>query len=251
MVWFVLIEVEGTILFRNRITMAKLVSSLQKIMPRRLASKSQSAEFEIPVYDVTACIGEIDLGALDVIRWAPCWMSRAERLLLFSLAFGLRPARYLEIGTFKGGSSLIIAAAMAASDNPGRMVCVDPDPQIDPEHWKQLEPRTVLVKGASPDILPHAQEVAGGPFDLVLIDGDHSYSGALRDASGVMEHVAERAHLIFHDGYNLEVARAIEEFICLFQGRVIDFGLLTREVAFVDQVRWGGLHMVQVQPRPR
>jgi predicted O-methyltransferase YrrM len=207
---------------------------------------------ELPVCDVTSFAAEIDLSALEVVRWAPVWMSRAERLLLFSLVFGLRPKRFLEIGTFQGGSALVIAAAMDASGTDGRLVCVDPEPQIAPEHWARIEHRTILLDEPSPDVLPRASDVAGGPFDFVLIDGDHSYVGVMRDANGVLSFVANGAYLLFHDSLFPEISQALSDFAMQNAHHIADFGTLTREVTVQpgpqgEPIRWGGLRLMQVR----
>jgi predicted O-methyltransferase YrrM len=204
------------------------------------------------VHDVTPFAAEIDLEALEVIRWAPVWMSRAERLLLFALVFGLRPKRCLEIGTLNGGSAMIIAAAMDASDTDGRLVCVDPEPRIAPEHWQRLEHRTILLQESSPGVLPRAYELAGGPFDFVLIDGDHSYLGVLRDAEGVLPFIVDGAYLLFHDSLFSEIARALCDFGVQNADQIVDFGTLTREVTVQpgpqgEPLRWGGLRLMQVR----
>ncbi len=215
------------------------------------AQSSESRMPKVPVYDVTDFADQIDLGYLDVIRWAPCWMTRAERLLIFTLIFGLRPERYLEIGTFQGGSALIVNAALQASQNPAPMVCVDPDPQIAPEHRQRLAPRMILLKGYSPNVLPEACDRAGGKFDFVLIDGDHSYHGVLRDAEGVLDVLAPRAYLLFHDAFHVDIAQALDEFVRRHRNEVLDFGPLTREVTFQKRgaeevpVYWGGLRIIR------
>jgi hypothetical protein len=129
----------------------------------------------------------------------------------------------------------------------GRLVCVDPKPQIDPAHWKLLEPRATLLTGYSPDILPQAREAAGGLFDLILIDGDHTYRGALRDGLGVLPFAADGAYLLFPD-----VARAIDDLAKRQAHEIVDFGTLTREVTVqIDSagrpVEWGGLRLLQVR----
>lgn len=235
--------------------MHKVADVARKIVPSRLLPRRLvPVEIDLPVYDVTPFASEIDLSALDVIQWAPVWMTRAERLLLFTMAFTLRPSRYLEIGTFKGGSALLVNAALDLLESNGRMVCVDPEPKIAPEHWQKIEHRTTLLTGFSPDILPEAVEAAGGKFDLVLIDGDHTYQGVLRDAIGVMPHVADGAYLLFHDSMFVEVARGLREFAYKFGTELVDFGTLTREVTIQERedgpsIRWGGLRMMQVRRR--
>jgi predicted O-methyltransferase YrrM len=216
------------------------------------SSPQQAIPAPVEVHDVTPFAAEIDLAALEVVRWAPVWMSRAERLLLFSLIFGLRPKRFLEIGTFQGGSALVVAAAMDASDTDGRLVCVDPELRIAPEHWARIEHRTILLEEPSPDALPRAFQVAGGPFDFVLIDGDHSYAGVMRDANGVLPYLADGAYLLFHDSFFPEIGRALDDFAAQHAQQIADFGTLTREVTVQpgpqgEPIRWGGLRLMQVR----
>jgi predicted O-methyltransferase YrrM len=207
-------------------------------------------EQDMKKFDATAYPPGVNLADLDVIQWAPVWMTRAERLLLYTLSFTLRPERYLEIGTLHGGSALLIAAAMDALESQGRLICVDPQPQIAPEHWQRLAHRTILLTGYSPDILPQACEAAGGPFDFILIDGDHTYAGAQRDARGVLPFAANGAYILFHDSFSTEVGRAIDDFVAEYAHEVVDFGSLTRDYTVAPEfgpAQWGGLRMVQVR----
>ena len=232
----------------NRV--AELVSKV--LQSRKISGENLPIDIDLPVYDVTSFASDINLSALDVIQWAPVWMTRAERLLLFTLTFTLRPSRYLEIGTFKGGSALLVNTAMNLAESNGRIVCVDPEPKIAPEHWQRIEHRTTLLTGYSPDILPEAVKAAGGKFDMVLIDGDHTYKGVMRDAIGVMPYVADGAYLLFHDSIFVQVAKGLRDFAHQYQKELVDFGTLTREVTYQERendtpVRWGGLRMMQVR----
>jgi predicted O-methyltransferase YrrM len=231
----------------------KIKNFIRKVLSKQAPTASGAAPtLEVQLYDVTPFAAEIDLASLEVIRWAPAWMTRAERLILYALIFALRPARYLEIGTFQGGSALIVAAAMEAVGSKGRMICVDPEPKIDPEHWKRIQNRASLLRAYSPDILPHACEVAGGKFDFVLIDGDHTSTGVFRDAKGVLPFVIDGGYLLFHDSFYTEIAQALDNFAAENMAQLADFGSLTREVTVPEQsqtrpVRWGGLRMMQVR----
>ncbi len=71
-------------------------------------------------------------GNLAAVLTAPAEMLLPERLLLYSLIFGLRPKRYVEIGTFRGGSTVIACAAMD-DVGEGKILCIEPNPEIEPE----------------------------------------------------------------------------------------------------------------------
>jgi predicted O-methyltransferase YrrM len=202
--------------------------------------------------DVTGFSEQLDVDSLQVLRAAPCWMTRAERVMLYALAFGLRPRRYLEIGTLYGGSALIVSTALEAAACEGLLVCLDDGAQIGPELWSRMAGRTRLVKGRSPGALPQARTAAGGAFDLVLVDGDHTYAGVRRDMDAVLPYVAPGGHVLCHDAYNDEVARALEEVVAARPEQLLDLGVLTREftterTAGGATVRWGGLRLLRVR----
>ncbi|MFN8542829.1 MAG: class I SAM-dependent methyltransferase [Candidatus Binatia bacterium] len=227
-------------------------ATIRRVVGRWAGARPGTTAGVARVHDVTSCSTEIDLVPLDVIRWAPCWMTRAERLLLYGLTFALRPERYLEIGTYRGGSAAIVATAMDALGSSGRVVCVDAGHEVDPPVWERIRHRATQVIGRSPEVLPSARVAGGGePFDLVLIDGDHSYEGVLRDAHAVLDHVAPGAYLLCHDGFNPGVAAALDRFCREQATRVLDAGVLTREVTQGEDAegrptRWGGLRMMRV-----
>ena len=191
--------------------------------------------------------------SLDVLGTAPVWMSPAERLLLFSLVYTLRPRCYLEIGTLHGGSAAIVNAALDALHLPTRMVLVDPKPQIEEAPWDKLAPRAVLVPGFSPAVLPQAAQAAGEPFDFVLVDGDHSRRATLADLQGAVVHCRSGAYLLCHDCFYSEVEQAIDEFVLTSPVPVVDFGPFTRETTAGDASNagdpepWGGMRLLQVR----
>jgi len=212
-------------------------------------SKMRNAQLRLKCYDVTSETGHFDPSWLDVVQLAPAWMTRSERLMLFTLAFSLRPKRYLEIGTLQGGSALIVCSALDALESNGRMYLVDPNPKIAPEHWDKLKHRAKLYQGYSPEILQIVANEAGS-FDFILIDGDHSYQGVMRDIEGVLPYAEPDSYIVFHDGFCEEVRRAIDDFIARHSERVVDLGLLTRE--FNPQmvgdrlIKWGGLRIIYI-----
>lgn len=184
-----------------------------------------------PALDTTSlgAARHLDVRLLEVLNEAPAWLTQSERLLLFTLAYTLRPARYLEIGILHGGASLIVSKAMDAAGHDGRMFLVDPEPRIDPIHWDQMRERASLFQGRSPEVLPEVGNAAGGPFDMVFIDADHSATAVMRDGEGVLPFLADGAYLVFHDSFRREVGGAIDRFTHLHPASVVDFGTLTRE----------------------
>jgi predicted O-methyltransferase YrrM/SAM-dependent methyltransferase len=185
-----------------------------------------------------------------VIYTTPAHMTAPERVLLYSLVLGLRPRRCLEIGTHKGGSALVIGAALDDLGT-GTLVCVDPVPMVADEHWAQVRHLATMIAGPSPDVLPRAVEAAGGRFDFALIDGDHEFPGVVRDIEGVLGVLEPTAYLVFHDANYFEVARAIDEMVCKYADRLVDCGMLSVQQTPEDRVVngrpvvWGGLRMVR------
>lgn len=198
-------------------------------------------------------------GGFEVLYRAPVLMTEAERMVLFATIIGRRPERVLEIGTHKGGSALIICAALDHLGR-GRLVCVDPRPMIAPEHWRLIEHRAVLLSGHSPAILGRAIEAAEGAFDVALIDGDHELPGVRADIESVLPLLAGEAYLLFHDAHYWQVADAIDAAL-VEHPQLTDCGFLSAEQtpeAREEQGRpviWGGLRVLRYRtgeaiPRP-
>jgi len=188
---------------------------------------------------------------LTVVHDAPVHQLMSERLMLYSLVFGIQPERALEIGTLYGGSTMIMCAAMD-DVGKGKIACVDPEPRVTPEHWRLVEHRATMVQGYSPDVLPDAVSAVGGPFDFALIDGDHTHAGVVRDFEGVLPHLADEAWMLFHDAHYYEVRDAIDEVLAKHGDQLHDAGLVsTPDAPEPDnpEIRWGGFRLVRRGPR--
>lgn len=193
------------------------------------------------------------LKGLSGIYTAPAEMMMPERVMLYSLIYGLKPRYCLEIGTFRGGSATIICGAMDDTGY-GQLVCVDPEPRITRETWRQISHRAILCEGNSPEILPEAAKAVAEKFDFALIDGDHSYKGVLKDTEGTLPLLADGAYLLFHDCHYFEVNEAIDEALRRYPQELSDCGLISvqqspgkEEGAVVAgrQVIWGGLRLLR------
>jgi predicted O-methyltransferase YrrM len=149
------------------------------------------------------------LHRVGVVYTAPSDMQLEERFCLYSLIRGFRPERALEIGVFHGGSGCIIANAME-DNGKGIAVGIDPQPKIQ-VRARALHGRYRLLVKPSPEGLPEARELAGGPFEFVLVDGLHLYSQVCRDIEGILPHLCEGAFVMFHDAFHYGVGTAINE----------------------------------------
>jgi predicted O-methyltransferase YrrM len=119
----------------------------------------------------------------------------------------------LEIGSFKGKSTIILAKASSLVDTNTIVNAVDPmtapcetDPDLEGsasslddfrknicEH--NLESRIRLHQMMSHDLAPSWSK----PLRLLWIDGDHTYPGTLRDFRGFAPHLIDKGIVAIHD----------------------------------------------------
>lgn len=132
---------------------------------------------------------------------------------LFGLIRQALARRVIEIGRYKGGSTLVIAAAMngdgefwsidigekAARLQPTRSRSFDEQITGMCERWGL---RVQLIVGDSRTI-----ELETGEVDLVLIDGDHSYEGVRSDFQRFGTRVRPGGAVLFDDAFDEGVFR--------------------------------------------
>lgn len=126
-----------------------------------------------------------------------------EAAYLYGLASGSRTA--VEIGRFKGGSTLLLASALPRDGElwsydlhvklRGTIDGAELDAELtDALARYGLADRVRLVVGDS-----RSAEPPPTPCDLVFVDGDHSYEGTRADCEAWAPRVAPGGHLVFHD----------------------------------------------------
>jgi hypothetical protein len=190
---------------------------------------------------------------MDLLLDAPAMLLLPERILLYALVRGLRPQRCLEIGTHFGGSTVITAAALD-DVGEGKMVCIDPKPQVPEEMWATVAHRATMIRGSSPQSLAEARAAAGGDFDFIFIDGDHKREPVMLDVEGVFDVAAPGAHLLFHDSHFWQVREALDACVAKYPERLLDCGMLsamgTPNVVTPEGIttRMGGLRMLRIAP---
>jgi protein-L-isoaspartate O-methyltransferase len=101
-----------------------------------------------------------------------------------------QPRFVLEVGTWTGWTGAMLAAYVRRFAPLPRVVTIDPHSHVSEEMEKELYSRTGLIvqKGTSGD---NEED-----WDLVFIDGDHSYDAVLRDWNNLKDHSRMVA---FHD----------------------------------------------------
>jgi hypothetical protein len=114
----------------------------------------------------------------------------------------------LEIGRLHGKSTAIIAMALIDAGLPFPFFSVDLAPELVPEADRnltahELRDRVILIQGDSSTVVRQLP----GQFDVVFVDGDHSYDGVTADIFALRGRVQNRGAVLFHDyyhGYNAD-----------------------------------------------
>jgi predicted O-methyltransferase YrrM len=152
-------------------------------------------------------------------------LSFDEAAHLFRLARSLGPATIVEIGRFKGGSTVVFATAkhpdatlwsfdLAGERAPG-IDGAEFDAEIAATLARFARNRGVHLVRADSRTAEHPE----GGCDLLFIDGDHSYEGVRADYEHWRGALRPGGHLLFHDAAQPEryaavsagVTRAVEE----------------------------------------
>jgi predicted O-methyltransferase YrrM len=173
----------------------------------------------------------------------PTDMCSTDRLMLYALVRGLRPKFALEIGVRWGGSARIITNAME-ENGMGQLVGIDPLTKAFRAKPAELHGRYTLIEGHSPDATPKAAKILGGPVEFVFIDALHIYDAVLKDFSGVLPHLADSAHILFHDTYHQGIDQAVRDVITI-NPNFVDCGFITRNPSIGYPVSFQGLRLIR------
>ena len=125
-------------------------------------------------------------------------MNQAEAQKLYNCASFLpENAVIVEIGTYKGGSAAIMAAAIKG------IVYT-----IDITNEDKTQDNIVFIKGKSEDVASAWDK----PIDMLFIDGDHSCEAVLLDTLNWIPKVKDGGIICFHDyGSRLSVTATVNE----------------------------------------
>jgi len=154
------------------------------------------------------------LFASTPLDYAVVSMTIRQTAYLFGLVRQMKARKVIEIGRYKGGSTLTIAAAMNGEGNFWSIDLGDKearlhdgklsqkfDEQVE-DVFKRFGLRADLIVGDS-----RAIDVDTGEVDLVFIDGDHSYEGVRSDFERFGKRVRIGGALLFDDAFDEEMFR--------------------------------------------
>ena len=141
-------------------------------------------------------------------------MSFEERLFLYALVRGTAPqAGPSRSAPPRAGSAAIFASALEANGS-GPRGRASTRSRASSSPTSVFHGRFHLVDRRVTGLdRAEAARIAGGPFDLVLIDGMHIYQQAADDVAGALPDMAEQGYLLFHDSFHFGVSEAIREAI--------------------------------------
>lgn len=127
---------------------------------------------------------------------------------VYSLARHYRPDLIVEVGSFAGGTAVGFASALRENGG-GKLICVDHDtyskgtfPEVTRRNLQRTgipDSQFELCAADSREWLPKAERDLGGKVDIVLIDGDHRYEGALADITDALPLLRPGGLMLVHD----------------------------------------------------
>jgi len=183
-------------------------------------------------YDANAAMWQIPNTLVEEINNPALMylMPMAQRLFLWSFIYGVCPKRYLEIGTAEGGSAMIVMSAIKTlgfEDFQG--ICIDPKFDTSPETKAALQNNfTFFEEISSLAVMKKAKAQVGGFFDVLLVDGDHTYDYALADIILAIPFVQPGGYILVDDAGYYQVRDAIQYTVERFG--LIDAGFMCRHL---------------------
>lgn len=177
-------------------------------------------------------------------------MTVRQAAYLFGLVRGLKPRRIVEIGRYKGGSTLVVAAAMPTDarfwsidigEKEGRLARADMRP-YDRQLSTLLDRLSLTVELVVAD--SRTVDIDTGELDLVLIDGDHTYDGVKSDFERFGRRARVGGAVLFDDTFDEKLFRTHSDTVGRLVREILEEGEF-RLVKAVDRLA----HLERVRAR--
>jgi len=135
--------------------------------------------------------------------WGDSWDFLDNLTVLYAISEIMKPKYYLEIGVRRGRSLAVVAKANPEVNIYGIDLWIrnyagleNPGPEFVEKNLKRIHKGSLnLISGDSHEEVPKLKI----QFDLVNVDGDHSFSGAFKDLINVAPLVKSGGVIIFDD----------------------------------------------------
>jgi len=127
-------------------------------------------------------------------------------LTIYEMVLESKPAKILEIGTRNGQSTKTMLMALGKLGK-GKLVSIDIKDRTDilQDDYPDLYQYWHMIAGNShdPEIIQSASDAIDGEmYDMILIDGDHSYEGSKQDFVEYTKFLKPGGIVILHDTVN-------------------------------------------------
>ncbi len=194
-----------------------------------------------------------DGNAIDDILYAGCltedWqMNHSERLALKGILHTIKPRVVIEVGTYRGGS----LSLMAQYAEKIYSIDIDPDIPARYSYMKNVQfitgPSEVTFAGLLDDLQKQKT-----PVDLILIDGDHSTKGVMKDIKILLKYKpVEPTIVILHDSFNPGCRKGMIDSPWGSSPYVhmVEFDFVPGAMATPNEM-WGGLGFALLLPEKR
>jgi len=135
----------------------------------------------------------------DKVSWMgiPTLKNVLDLWVYQELIYSLRPDLIIEMGSFKGGSTLYLAQ-MLEQIGHGCIISVD----LDHSHFMASHTRITTVTGSTQDpaIIERLKGEASGRSVMIIHDADHSRNMVLADLQTYADLVSKNSYFIVEDG---------------------------------------------------
>ncbi|MDC0357870.1 class I SAM-dependent methyltransferase [Oligoflexia bacterium] len=128
--------------------------------------------------------------------------------MIYALARTLQPKLIVEVGTSAGGTAVAWAKYLHENGS-GRLVCVDNNsyakgvyPDVTERNLRRVglaSDRYELLSGDSRELVPRLAQDLKEQVDAYLVDGDHTYAGALADMEDGLPMLKQGGIMAVHD----------------------------------------------------
>ena len=164
---------------------------------------------------------------LSLNRSTEGMISEEEEVLLFELAKDVKYGCIVEIGSYRGKSTIALAMGSMAG-NKKTVYAIDPYVPFKGVYGGNLGPEDKkyfmanLIRTGCYSVVQvinlKSEEVArnwANPVELLWIDGDHTYEGVMKDWKNWSPHLTKNAKIAFHDSIdpNIGPFRLIQELL--------------------------------------